>query len=412
MSPHCQYSVKDEEPLRPNCYSVLFKEREMKRILVTASLILLIVSGLTADESVDRETSFTFREKSDYFMKFRGSTSLVFTYYPAIHDGVNPGDNFGKQNYTPLDYTNTGDPGNNNHNDGIGRVINYTGSEVKLYAKYDFIAPFLNGDNFMIADNYIKLSLLGEISPVSLNVGASVTFQPLALLYLQSGFLIGPAWEFPGLAQGLALNKSGQEREVYSFWGPHMQVWFSATMQMDFAYVLPEAVQRWTHIVMYATPKFKYQALLSIPENVSYVYEADRGENMNGWRFMSEFFLGYQLPIIEDDTGQDRQFIKMRHKRTTLTTGMLVNIEKVDLTNYNDSPMASGGWGSDFVYVEFGPILKMDLPYNFWFILFGFFVNDKAYTDQTVGNIFYQDRVYEDWYVHFRRFGFFFGWDF
>jgi hypothetical protein len=74
--------------------------------------------------------------------------------------------------------------------------------------------------------------------------------------------------------------------------------------------------------------------------------------------------------------------------------------------------MASKGWGSDFCPVEFGPLFRFDFPYNFYLNLFFFWKNEKIWTKETVGNLSYQNRKYEDWALYFRRIAFVFGWNF
>ena len=102
----------------------------------------------------------------------------------------------------------------------------------------------------------------------------------------------------------------------------------------------------------------------------------------------------------------------MINKNFTITIGIFGNIEKLDITYFSRSRMKDGGWGQDFVIVEFGPIIKFDLPWNYYLTLFTFFTTDREYTSETVGNIDFRNREYKDWYVHFRRIGFFFGWQF
>lgn len=385
----------------------------MNKSLLLIFFMFSLFSYVYCDETTDiqlEEKEIEQNEDKKILWMFRGTLSMVLTYYLTCHDGISNGNHFSPINYTPLDYTDKGDPDNEHHNDD-GRILNYTGSELKLYIRYDFITPFLNYNNPLLKGNNIKFSLLGEISPISTNVGGEVTFTPIAFLFFQTGFLIGSGWDVVGLAAGLGLS-TDEGIYKYAYGGPHLQLWFATTFQFDLAYLLAEKFQRWTHIVMFITPKLKYQALMSVTEDQPYMYEADRGMNYNGWKFSCEFFLGYQMNIIEDDEELDRQFIKMRDKNFSITTGLFGNIEKLDITNFNRSRMKDGGWGSDFVTVEFGPIIKFDFPWNYYLTLFTFFATDREYTSETVGNIDFREREYKDWYIHFRRIGFFFGWQF
>ncbi|MCG8569707.1 MAG: hypothetical protein MJB14_06180 [Spirochaetes bacterium] len=365
------------------------------------------------DSTADTSEKITFREWANskkYFMKFRGTVSFVWDYMLEHQDGVNPGNHFLPNNYTELDYT---DKNDSHHSTGDpGRKIGGTwgGMQAKLYLHYHFIAPFLTANNPLMKDNNIKFSFYGELSPVTMNFGMGVTLTPVAFLTFQSGFLLGNGWKLTDTLAGLGLNNNGIiERQKHA--GPHLQLWFSSTFQIDLAFILPEKIRRWTHVVVLATPMLKYQALLNIDEDQPYMYEECPGEQLGGWRFLAEFLLGYRFYIIEDDIGEDQMFIKMRHNNFIITTGMYVWIDYLNLTHFNDSPM-SNGWGSDFTYINFGPAVQFDLPNNIWFKLFFFFRNDRAYTSETVGNLDFRDRIYEDYYIFFRWFGIFAGWNF
>ncbi len=165
---------------------------------------------------------------------------------------------------------------------------------------------------------------------------------------------------------------------------------------------MPKNVKRWTHVVMVGSPVFKYFKLLNAPENQAFVWEDDIGQNLGGWRFMGTFLIGYQIPVIEDDWGENQKFIKLKHKNFKITGGFLLCIDWLNLTHYFDSQMKDG-WGSDFCFVEYGPILNFDLPYNFNTSIIFFWKNEREYTGSTAGNLGFQDRIYKDWYVYFRR---------
>ena len=260
-------------------------------------------------------------------------------------------------------------------------------------------------------NNNIKINLTTQISPITFNEGFDITFTPAAFINFQYGFLMGFGWNIPGFAGGFGINDRGiiVRPDVA---GPQIQTWFSTTLQFDLAYILPKQYQRWAHIVTTATPTFKYQALLTIPDNQPYMYQECPGEKLNGWKFIFEYLLGYRFIINEDDTGDNNKFIKWKNKNFMITAGIYVWMDYLNLTHYYDSTMESGGWGSDFATVNFGPAMQFDLPNNYYIKLFFFFQNEKAYTSQTVGNIYFMDRKYQDWYVYFRWLGVFFGWNF
>lgn len=383
-----------------------------RRVKKTRLVILFLMITVIAFAQSDNKEKF--RDNAEYFMKFRGSVSMTIAYYFGVLDGLTNTPHFSLPSYTLLDYRDHGDSDNDHHSNGLkGRIIGSKAGEPKLNFSvvYDFIAPFLNFKNPLFKGNNIKLSFYGDINPISMFAGGGITFTPIAFLNFHAGFFFGTAWNVPGLLPGLGRNIDGNILRE-NFYGPVMRSWFSSTFQFDIAAVMPKNIKRWTHIVMQATPKIHYQALLNIPENIPYIFLTDRGENLNGWHFKGSFLLGYQIPVIEDDFGKDRQFIKIAHKNFKITTAMYFLIDDLHLSHYYDSLMANNGWGSDFTYVDFGPLLKFDLPYNFFCTLILFWANDKKFSDGTVGNLYYQDREYEDWYVYLRRFVFQFGYNF
>jgi len=361
---------------------------------------------------LNKNNNSSFRDRSKYFMKFRGNTAIVATYIFMWHDGMIDNNHYTFTNYSPVDYTDKGDPGKEFHTKE-GRVIGgrWGGSEVKAYLNYHMIAPFLTLKHPLFKNNNIKFSLHYEISPITMNVGMSVTLTPIAFLTFQSGFLIGPGWSFAGIISGIGINDKGSILRQ-NFIGPHMQLWFSSTFQFDLAYVISSRYIRWLHFVLVLTPTIRYQALLSINEHTPYMYEEDIGENLNGWKLQGEYLLGYRIPVIEDYTGEDRQFLKMKHKNLLITAGIVLRMDYLHLSHFYDSRMKDKGWGSDFCFIEFGPGVNIELPYNYYVTLFALFKNDRFYTSDTVGNLDYREREYQDWYVYFRRIGFFFGWNF
>lgn len=371
----------------------------MRKIFVFFMLITAAV--IFADQSTDGVTATPK-------FKFRGNISFVADYMTEYQDGVNEWNNYKSVNYDKLDYT------DDNHKTAgdSGRYIggSWGGAQAKLYASYSAIMPFLNFDTPLTKDNNIKFTLNYEISPITMNGGGSVTITPAAFLLINTGFLIGPGWQINSTLAGIGINNHGNI-ERYNFAGPLFQQWFSFTFQMDTAFLLPERLQRWTHFVVLSTTTFKYQQLLGVDINQPYMYEECPGEQLGGWRLISDFLVGYRFYIREDKELDKNMFINHNTDNFIVTIGFYGWLDYLDLTHYNDSPMKNG-WGSDFAFFNFGPAVQVDLPRNFYFKLFAFFRNDRAYTDETAGNLYYQDRKYEDYYIFFRWFGGFIGWNF
>ncbi len=104
--------------------------------------------------------------------------------------------------------------------------------------------------------------------------------------------------------------------------------------------------------------------------------------------------------------------MKMNNKNFILSLVMYFWIEYFNLSHLLDSPMKNGGWGSDFAYVDYGPAVLIDLPFNLFIKAAFLFANDEAYTSSTVGSLNYQERQYKDWYVYFRWIRLGIGWNF
>ena len=350
----------------------------MKKNAAALLLLLIFTIPVFSDATDDSGDSKKLGNESDYFMQFRGDVSLGFGYYPTDDNRINP-----------------------NPAGGV---------EAKIFVKYNFIAPFLTAPNSLMEGNNIKFSLYGEISPVSFSAGMGVTLTPVAFLTFEAGFLVGFGWKALSVG-GAGINNNGTI-EKFNFFGPSIQVWFKPTFQFDLAAIMPLQYQRWTHIVMTFSSIFKYQALEGLSENQPFMWEENRGDSLNGWRLMTEAIVGYQFIMIEDRQKNQGQFVKLRNNRLNLILGIYSAIDYVDLSNYNLSTMSNNGWGSDFCFVEFGPVARMELPHNFSLMLFCFWKNDRKATSATENNLYYQDRVINDWEVYFRRFGFMFGWTF
>ena len=351
-------------------------------------------------------------------MKFRGNVTIGGYYYFAQPLGVHNSDipHIGYNSYSQLDYTNEGDPMNYHHNDGKGYKVGsvWGGLEGKLFVSYAAIAPFLTADHPLFSGNNIAVSLDGELTPVTINQAINVTITPIAFLSFRAGCQIGTGWNFIGVFNGIGINDgSCVKGKVQPFYSVCFQSWLRATFQFDVAALMPAKFKRWTHIQMQASAQLRYKALLNTESTQSFQYEADRGEDLAGWRLEGLYVLGYKIPIIIDEADKSGMFLKRRRNNNfAILAAMMLTIDRLDLTHITLSPMKDGGFGSDFCYVYFGPTLMFDLPNNMTAMFGVHWTNEKEYTTETVGNIYYQDRVYKDWYVYFSRILVSVGWNF
>lgn len=352
-------------------------------------------------------------QKIPFPIRFRGSVSAVFTYLFDCQDGITHPGHFASICYDKNDYR---EAGKHHGDDGVGRVVggNYGGVQLELYNEYGFSVPVLNFDTPLTKDNFLQFKAISQLSPVTLNAGATLTLAAAAFLQFQFGFLIGGAWDVPAFnvtGTGITADDDGN-RITMSFDAPILQFWFKPTFQFDLAYVLPPAYQKWTHFFLVANPQFLYQHYFGVDYDQPYIYKADYGMQFNGWKLTGDFMTGYRIFIREDNSGTQDRFLKVTNYTTILTFAFYLQIDHLNLSHYNDSKMKNGGWGSDFASANFGPALRLDLPYHIWTQFFFLFRNDRTYTDDTFAYADFRKRVYEDYYIFSKCIGFFIGWDF
>lgn len=260
------------------------------------------------------------------------------------------------------------------------------GAEAKASITHKIKVPFMQGTGALSSDNNILYQFQGELSPVSINVIASAALTPIAFLNFQAGTSLGTGWNFFGLFNGLGLNEDGtgipEEDPVP---GIVLKSWLSGTFQFDLGAVIPGD---WTHVIMAATAKLEHEYFSGAGEKEAWQYEADAGENFNGFSFRGTYVLGYQLPY------------KLN------TVALLVETEQMIGANKDLSSSDAADWGSDFTQVTFGPIANIKLSENSSLLILLQFRTEKLFTDATVYNNYFRNRVYDGTYVDFRRIAF------
>lgn len=181
--------------------------------------------------------------------------------------------------------------------------------ETKLTLTESVTFPLLAGSNPLTEGNNLRLDIAGELSPVSMNGTFSATLTPVAFLTLSTGAGIGTGWNIP-IADGLRMNvgetagdgsyTGNRELTDEAFGGA---VWYwqgGGTFQFDFAAIVPGD---WNHVVVQSYHGAKYKAYTGASADDSWLWEADDGENLNGWSYISNYFAGYQMPVGPDLVG-------------------------------------------------------------------------------------------------------------
>ncbi len=338
----------------------------MKIFIFMTILLLLVTSG----------TLFS-AEISTYF-------GAVGAYYFDDNKGDTINNGFSPISYSPV--TNPGTYPLAAGDDGRDLGSGWGGAEAKTSITHKIKVPFMQGTGVMTSDNSILYQLKGELSPVSINAIFSTTITPIAFLNFQAGAQIGTGWNFFGLFNGLGLNNDGTgipEKEPVP--GVMAKSWLSGTFQFDLGAVIPG---EWTHIITAATAKGEYKYFSDAGKGDAWQYEADTGENFNGFSFLGSYILGYKLPYKVN------------------TVAFLVETEQMLGANQDMSSSDSVDWGSDFTQVTFGPIANIKLSENSSLLILLQFRTEKLYTDATVYNNYFRNREYDGTYVDFRRIAF------
>ena len=200
--------------------------------------------------------------------------------------------------------------------------------------------PLFRGDGPLTEGNNLLITGTMDLSPATADLNLSFRLTPLAFLNFEQGNHLGTGWN-AGIANGLGLNNDGTGDPLTDpFPGIVYRGWFSGTFQFDLAAVLPKP-KDWKHVVVSATAKWQYQVFSAAGEDDPWQYQADSGENFNGWQFHSSTVLGYMIP---------RSAINL--------AGVMVETERRLGDISTSSTLSSGGWGSDFTKVRIGPLFN------------------------------------------------------
>ncbi|HOK00077.1 MAG TPA: hypothetical protein PLW34_11015 [Termitinemataceae bacterium] len=305
------------------------------------------------------------------------SLNLLAAYYPPNLSG------YQSSGFAPINYTYIEGQEPPSALRSLGST--WGGAETKAVLSYTHSTPFLVGPGLM-ANNAVTGKGSLELSPVSINGVGQCSLSPIAFLVFDAGAAIGTGWT-AGPFQGLGLNPASNDvsLELTPFGGLVWRVWGAGTFQFDVAALFPG---EWNHLVVVATAKVEYKAYTGAASHQAWLYEADGGENFNGTKFYGTYILGYQIPRLVNFVGL-----------------MAESEEWIDgVRNY--SPMASGGWGSDFRFWLLSALLNFKFSQKDTLILLFQFKMDRDYTDATTRYRSFETRVFEAPYWYFNRIAF------
>ncbi len=329
-------------------------------------LILILIQVLSC---------YSDEKENHYETKFR----LFAAYYPPHHfgygkdGGLIPIQGGHVQSLPHLE----NDPGQS-----VGK--GWGSAELKGQLSFNYRAPFLQKDGPLFSNNNLNMTMLNELSPVHFETAFVMDWTFIAFLYFTAEQRIGTGWRFLSF-NGLGRNLPGKEYEkpLYeSFSGIVYTRSFSATFQFDLGALIKSD---YSHFVISATAKFRNRIYSNADDNTAWQYLNDWGENFNGWQFLGTYFGGYLMPF----------------SKVFNLAGIHIETEQ-HITHKNRSKMDSG-WGSDFIMVRFGPLLNMEFSDNFSLTTIVHFIKDKKWSDETIGNRYFEHRKYAGYYIALDR---------
>jgi hypothetical protein len=314
------------------------------------------------------------------------TTSLTVegAYYLPDHKGYGVADGgFAPISYSPVEVPSTFTSVGADQGRALGST--WGPAEIQVLLNHSIRVPFLTGRGLLTEDNNLALSFEAALSPVSLRGELGATLTPVAFLNVYAGTMVGTGWDI-GLFNGMGLNADGSGvPESASLQGVVLKSWLGAALQFDLAALVPGD---WTHVVTRLSPRFQYAWFSRAGRGQAWMFEADIGENFNGWKLLGSYFLGYQMPLALD------------------TVGVLLETDQNLGYVRALSPAAGGGWGSDFLLITISPVFNFRLSKrNSLAVLFQF-RRERQYTENSVFYAYYEHRHYSGTYWDLYRVAF------
>ena len=344
------------------------KKRYSEKLILVVLLVGLALPLPAFCEEVQRSTS----------------SSVEGAYYLPDHKGygVNSG-GFAPISYRPLEIPPSLVPAGADQGHSLGS--SWGPAEIQVLLRHTIRVPFLGGGSPLTRENNVSFSITGAISPVSAHLELGATLTPIAFINVFAGVLAGTGWDI-GLFNGMGLNADGSGMpESASLQGVVLKSWIGGTLQFDLAALVPGD---WTHVVTLLSPRLQYAWFSGADKGQAWMFEADIGENFNGWKLLASCFLGYQMPFVLN------------------TVGVLLETEQ-NLGYVRDlSPLDGGGWASDFLLITVAPVLSFTLSEHSSLVVLVQFRRERLYTADTVFYAFYANHDYAGVYWDFYRIAF------
>jgi hypothetical protein len=249
--------------------------------------------------------------------------------------------------------------------------------EAKAGVVQSFSIPLLRGNTFLTEGNNIKAAFSAELSPVSLNGTAELTWTPLAFFQLTAGGRAGSGWNirlFGSELRGIGINRrrwDGRAETCGSaFNGLLWSLKSGGALQFDAAALFPGD---WHHLLFRTYQEINYAAYTAASTDDSWYYENDEGENRNGFGYYGNYLLGYQMPIVLN------------------MVGILAEMKKSLYTTANREL-----WGDDLARWILSGIFNFTITKRLSAALLAQFRTRRNFTALTKNFEFYQDRRIQD----------------
>jgi hypothetical protein len=203
---------------------------------------------------------------------------------------------------------------------------------------------------------------------------------PADFCELGASLLVGTGWYLNGWGNGIGLQSNFYDPSISSnvyahnaFNEDYIRFGASAAFQADLAWFIPGP---WSHLQFRSFQEIYYRYFLgSQNDNNTWMWD-NIPDNMKNLRYHGSYYLGYRMPLFLSRFG-------------------FLYSQDIDVAHYNESTVASGGWGSDVIMQEAG-----------FLFTFAFDHENRQTLDLTViwGNdINYKDNegtTLELWYRH------------
>lgn len=250
---------------------------------------------------------------------------------------------------------------------------NWGAAELKITYRQSYSKDILTGVSFLTKDNKIKYTLIGEISPVSIEAGGEITLTPIAFLDIGFGSTIATGWKAIGVT-GLGLNNIDNQLPKDSpFQGALSQSWLSGTFKFDTAAV-SSGDKTWKHIIILSNHKLLYRKFSAAGELDPWIYQGSEGNKFNGFIYKHTSFLGYQMPLVIEKAG------------------ILLETESNLFDTKEMSTLSDGGWGSDFLKIRLGCLVNLQFSRHSSLSIIPQFTNAPRYTDSTNRELYFKNR--------------------